>query len=581
MQSNMHRYSHCSALVLLVGGLSLVTGGILAKAASKPSNPPPAKPTTQPARPQNQARPQTGARPQTNNRPATNSNRPAATTNRPAVPATRQVAPARQPASTTRQPAQPNRQVGTAGHTGQPGPRPGQQPGRTFGGNNQAGGQKFGRQSGLQGKPTVTHTPGGGTRQTYANHAVVDKDRNGRTTHYSNQSRGVEARFDPRTGRASQISVNRGGVHTTIQRGPLGSRRIERTVSVRGGVERVTHYGNWSSVQRPILGRPGYVQRTVFIGGVGGRSYNVVYHSYYYHGAIFYSPVPAVIFAPAYYGWLINPWRRPIVYTAAYWGWAGQPWYGYYGAAFVPYAEYASPDQWLTDYVISASLQQAYDNQQASADAGPPPTPPQITAEEKAILDQDVKNELVREEQVAVNPPVDVTPNAPANKPGVTEEAATVIPEALQDHLFTVYAAPIEAQQAAGQTCNLVEGDMLFRTGNAPNPDNTVDLVVKSSHANPSHTELCSPQAHVKVQLAELQEMYNHKKDLLAEGEQKQAELMGKKRGLPKGPDPKQTQLAQGRVDPDTAAAVAELKQMMADADDTEKEVSAVGTTGS
>jgi peptidoglycan hydrolase CwlO-like protein len=122
---------------------------------------------------------------------------------------------------------------------------------------------------------------------------------------------------------------------------------------------------------------------------------------------------------------------------------------------------------------------------------------------------------------------------------------------------------------------------MLFRTGNAPNPDNTVDLVVKSSHANPSHTELCSPQAHVKVQLAELQEMYNHKKDLLAEGEQKQAELMGKKRGLPKGPDPKQTQLAQGRVDPDTAAAVAELKQMMADADDTEKEVSAVGTTGS
>ncbi len=58
MQSNMHRYSHRSALVLLVGGLSLVTGGILAKAASKPSNPPPAKPTTQPARPQTPARPQ-------------------------------------------------------------------------------------------------------------------------------------------------------------------------------------------------------------------------------------------------------------------------------------------------------------------------------------------------------------------------------------------------------------------------------------------------------------------------------------------------------------------------------------------
>jgi hypothetical protein len=123
---------------------------------------------------------------------------------------------------------------------------------------------------------------------------------------------------------------------------------------------------------------------------------------------------------------------------------------------------------------------------------------------------------------------------------------------------------------------------MLFRTGATPNADNTVDVLVKASHADASHPALCPAQAQARVQLSDLQEMYNHKKELLAQGVQLQAGLAGKKQsGLPKSPDPKPTQLDRGKVDPDTAAALAELKQMLKDSDDTEKEVSAVGNTGS
>jgi len=525
--------------------------------------------------------------------PAPQAAHPAAA--RPAAPAARPATPAaRTPASAGRQgSAAPGRQ-GTTAAGRQGTTTPGRQGTAASSRGRQGATQahtptptNFSHVTRPQGTPAVSRLANGGSRQTYANRTAVEKDASGRTTHYSDPNHGVEARFDPRSGRATQISTGGIGNRTNIQRGAFNERRIETVRTVPGGVERVVHYGNYSSVQRPILGRPGYVQRTVFVGGV---SYAGVYHSYAYHGVILFSPVPAVVFAPAYYGWLISPWPQPVIYPPAYWGWAGQPWYGAYGPAFVPYPAYATPDQWLTDYIIAANLRQAYENQQQAANAGPPPGMPQITDEEKAIIAQDVRDELARQRQMAANPPPDNVPlnnapvgdNLPPPPPVVNANATPVeIPEALKDHLFMVYTAPLEVKKLSGESCSLTEGDMLFRTGAAPNPDNSVDVLVKSSHATPAHQELCPAQERARVQLADLQEMYNHKKELLAQGEQKQTELMGKARGLPKGPDPKPTPLNRGKIDPDTAAAVAELKQMIKDADDTEKEVSAVATTGS
>ena len=430
------------------------------------------------------------------------------------------------------------------------------------------------------GRPAaVTRIQGGGTRSVYPNKVAVDRNAGGKVTYVSDPSRGVDAKIDPRTGRATQISIVRPGSRTIVQRGPLNDRRIEMTRTVPGGVERVVHYGNWSSVQRPISGRPHYVQRTIF---VGGRSYAAVYHSYSYHGVTLFSPVPAVVFAPAYYGWLINPWRQPVIYT---WDWTGQPWYDYYAASFAPYPAYASADQWLTDYVIAASLQQAYDDQQ-SQDGGPVASTvtsaPQITAEEKAIVNQDVKDELAQEQQFALNPTKVDPPQETAQdqkKEDLTPETTTVVPEALKAHQFFVHPAPLEVQQTSGKTCSLTEGDMLYRKGDALAADNTVEVEVKHSRGGASHTELCAPQARVRVQLSDLQEMYNYRRDLMAEGE-KQASTVGQKHGLPKGPNLKPTQLARGKADPD-AGVGEDLKQLLRDADETERDVSATATAGS
>jgi len=424
----------------------------------------------------------------------------------------------------------------------------------------------------------------GGSRETRPNGSIVERNGNGRPTGFSDPNRGLTARMNPATGRPMQITHNEPGNHTMISRGPLNERRVESVRSVPGGVERIGHYGNWASVQRPMVGRPGYVQRTVFS---RGGTYSVVYHSYAYHGVTLFSPVPAVMFAPAYYGFLLTPWAASVAYSPAVWGWPGQPWYQAYGPAFTPYPVYGGPDQWLTDYLISNNLQHAYESQPQNGQ--PIIGAPVIGEEEKALIDQDVRAELERQRQFAENPTPDQSPappmparsgggNASLQQPSSPPDVPEQVPEALKDHIFSVYVAPLEVQQVSGETCTLTEGDLIFRSGEVLNSDKTVDVIVRKSHASEKHPEYCAPQTHTRVALNDLQEMHNRKQELMAEGLKKHADLMGK--SLPKGPAPHPTQVARGQVDPDTAAAVADLKQLMQDADKTEREVSVVGATG-
>jgi hypothetical protein len=67
--------------------------------------------------------------------------------------------------------------------------------------------------------------------------------------------------------------------------------------------------------------------------------------------------MPAYYYPPAFYGWAYNPWPAPAPYV---WGWGAALWYGYYGAYFRPYPVYPSAAYWLTDYMVAASLQEAY-----------------------------------------------------------------------------------------------------------------------------------------------------------------------------------------------------------------------------
>src|SRR3984885_1414500 len=152
-------------------------------------------------------------------------------------------------------------------------------------------------------------------------------------------------------------SINRNGMH--IEHGLNGSRRIEST---HNGARIVTTGRNSGYVQRAYVTRGGrsYVSRTTII---NHRAYTTLYRSFPYHGHYYYGYHPGFYYHPAYYGWAYNPWPAPVYYG---WGWGGAPWYGYYGGFFAPYPVYPSAAFWLTDYLISANLQAAYQAQAAA-----------------------------------------------------------------------------------------------------------------------------------------------------------------------------------------------------------------------
>src|ERR1035438_3510815 len=159
---------------------------------------------------------------------------------------------------------------------------------------------------------------------------------------------GGEARVDAR-GRVTDL--HRGGMD--VHRGADGHRDIR--------VERADHSRVFAG-----RGRDGYVQGRYNYGGheyghrtyyEHGRAYDRYYRRYDYHGVVLEGYAPVSYFAPAYYGYAYAPWGAPVPYA---WGWAGNPWAVYYGGYFTPYPVYPSPAFWLTDYMISATLQADY-----------------------------------------------------------------------------------------------------------------------------------------------------------------------------------------------------------------------------
>ena len=169
---------------------------------------------------------------------------------------------------------------------------------------------------------------------------------------------GTEAKFNSRGGLAS--------IHTatgmTIHHGANGARRIETlrsdgTKVVSAGRNRGFVENTFSHYQRTFVAR-------TYVGKAG--TYARVYGRYSYHGEYFYHYVPAYFYAPAFYGWAYNPWAAPVAWG---WGWGAALWYGYYGYYFSPAAYYPSATLWLTDFLLAANLQAAYDAQASSSNS--------------------------------------------------------------------------------------------------------------------------------------------------------------------------------------------------------------------
>jgi hypothetical protein len=233
--------------------------------------------------------------------------------------------------------------------------------------------------------------------------------------------------------------------------------------------------------------------------------------------------LPYSYYRPAFYGWAYNPWYRPIRYG---WGWGGSPWYGYYGYYFTPYSVYPSASFWLTDYLISSSLQLAYQERlQAQQQYYGPPAGGQVvlSPEVKQAIANEVQSQLALEnaESQTVSRGGDVDINS-SGLPRILAETSPSHP-----HVFVV-ASPLEVTDTQGQECTLTQGDVL-RLSNPPS-GNAASAYLE---VIASKRQECVRGATVSVGLNDLQEMENQMRTTIDRGLQ---DLQAHQGGLPTPP---------------------------------------------
>lgn len=410
--------------------------------------------------------------------------------------------------------------------------------------------------------PGSASSPGGKTVATTAGNSLV-YNKSGQLNKVVTSS-GSEAHFDSR-GKVSSIKTANG---TTIMPGPGGQPHIvTEHRDVNGHLEsRVVSTGPHRGYVEHTFQRGGneYMRRTYIN---GGRTYVNVYRGYSYHGVVYYHYVPAYYYHPVFYGWAYRPWPGPVYYT---WGWYGAPWYVPYEYYFAPYPVYASATFWLTDYVIAANLHAAYEAGAASAagagNAGDAQTysadSVTLTPEVKQMIAEEVTAQLAAEQAAAAPGGASSLAPTAAEQPANTDQA----PAALDPNLRLFIVATNLDVTADGQACSLTPGDVLMRTENIPDKDNTVGVSVVSSKKSD-----CNMGTSPRVQIADLQEMHNHFREQMDAGLKDLADNQGKN-GIPSGPaaDPRQNPDGQAAVD---LTATVDLQNQQRDADDAVKEI--------
>ncbi len=304
-----------------------------------------------------------------------------------------------------------------------------------------------------------------------------------------------------RDSRGGVRDIHRGDL--AVHRGPGGVIRSER---VRPDGSRLVGYRNGGYVEHNFRygGRSLYVRNYYY----GGARYSRFYNPYSFHGVMVSVYAPSFYYGPGFYGYAYAPWGVPVAYS---WGFAGSPWFGFYGGYFTPYPTYASPSLWLTDYMISQSLQDSYAQQQAAAAQQGQPA---YDASAGAPLTPDVKQQIADEvrRQIALENAErqSLAPNA------MPDPASSGIARELTDntaHVF-VAAAPLNVVSGGGE-CAITEGDVLQLPPSGPPPPNatSANVVVLASKGQD-----CAKGSVVTVAYADLQDMQNHMRETIDQG---------------------------------------------------------------
>ncbi|HEX3662428.1 MAG TPA: hypothetical protein VHU89_13405 [Acidobacteriaceae bacterium] len=346
----------------------------------------------------------------------------------------------------------------------------------------------------------VARHPDGSMTSRNARGGEMTRGRDGHVAGYRD-AHGNEARFG-HNGHVREVHGN----GMDVRRGPRGMRR---TVVERGGERRVAYGHGRGYISRPYSWHGhSYYSRTYYRHGGYYRGY---YHPYYYHGVYLHGYMPAYYYPPVYYGWAYNPWPAPVAYA---WGWGAAPWYGYYGAYFTPYPVYPSAAYWITDYMISASLSDAYAAGVAAGQAGgaagarlqSPRGPhlvlasysPDESAAAGPVMSKAVKDAVSQE----ISRELAASQKAQDPSDGSTANLSTLLADG-QPHVFVVNTGL--TVDSAGQDCGITEGDVLSLSTPPAESASNADLQVLASKQGD-----CATGAQVSVGLDDLQEMHNH-----------------------------------------------------------------------
>lgn len=307
------------------------------------------------------------------------------------------------------------------------------------------------------------------------------------------------------------VTTDAGGKIRTIESSPGFAGKTVINRSARGGRTVVT--GNPGArtvssgpgrgfVERAVPGRPGYISRTYV---ANGRSYARVYREFRYGNARYYGYVRGVFYSPRFYDWAVAPWDAPMRYA-----WFGftepAPWFGFYAGYFSPYPMYPSADLWLTDYVIAQNMRSSYENRPTDAD--PSVLPSSDLQSSTSELSPEMKAQIAAE----VRQQIEVAKAATANS-GQPAAALEQPPAALDPKVLAfVVSNPLDVT-AGDQMCSLTGGDILMRTGNTPDANQSVPALVTASKKSD-----CPIGTSVAVSVQDLQEMHNQFQEQLDSG---------------------------------------------------------------
>ena len=301
--------------------------------------------------------------------------------------------------------------------------------------------------------------------------------------------------------RDGQVRTFRQG-SMVVNHGPQGRQNViverpDRSVIV---ANRAGH----GYVQRPFTYRnQEFVHRTYY---VRGAPETYVYRRSVYLGVSLNVYTPVRYYRPAFYGWVYDPWAVPVRYS---WGWGPRPWYGYYRGYFTPYAVYPSAAFWLTDYMIAAMLERAYQEQ---LDAGLPPQPAYYGSDSQVALTPEVKQAI--SEEVRRQVALETREGQLVSQNNLPDSGSSGIAPMFSDgmaHVFVV-SKGLYVPAESGE-CALTDGDVL-QLSRPPEPNFTAaDLIVLASKDRD-----CRKGSLVSVQIDDLQEMQNQMRETIDQG---------------------------------------------------------------